>query len=204
MKLSVKNLGFKRGEEWLFQKIDFEVGPHECLQITGANGAGKTTLLRILAGLIETSQGKITWGNCALTQDFPTFFQYIGHKSGLKSNLTAEENLLLYAALKNRKLLPSELNKIITKMHLSHLRNIKIHHLSAGQTRRLSLARLLVHPVPLWILDEPLSALDETTERLIIEMINTHLIEGGLVVAATHTIFLSSQITLHLTKSTCS
>lgn len=201
MTLSVINLEFERNNQCLFQNINFAVGISDCLQIIGANGTGKTTLLRIIAGLIEPQKGEVLWQNKSIFSDRDVFqkqLHYIGHKNGLKPNLTLEENLQLNAALKNQVCDPSRLNDVLAQMDLSYLRYTQASQLSVGQARRLCLATLILNPLLLWILDEPMTGLDRDTEQLITSLIKNHLANEGIVIAATHQKLLPATKTLQL------
>lgn len=172
----IDNLAFERNNQFLFAQINCTLQAGEVLQIRGANGSGKSTLLRILAGLIEPTNGSI------VTQPL----HYLGHQNAVKQNLTVYENLKLYSALSGIKIQHLEINAIVKKIGLNHVTHRKACYLSAGQVRRLSLARLLLNPVPLWLLDEPTTALDTEGQQLLTDLLNQQAANGGMAIVATH------------------
>lgn len=186
--LEVKNLFCERDERILFGGLSFQVDKGEVLQIEGQNGSGKTTLLRILCGLTEAFEGQLYWKGEAIDEVLDDYYKsmlYIGHLSGVKITLTPEENLAWM-----RQLNPS-LNRInildaLKKVGLYGYEDAPCFTLSAGQQRRVGLARLYLSKAPLWILDEPFTALDKkgVMEKEI--LISKHIENGGSVVLTTH------------------
>lgn len=188
MTLSLENIGYERKQKMLFHTLNCTVSAGECLQVRGANGAGKSTLLRIMAGLLEPQQGNVLWQGISILrqrEEFQQQLHYIGHHSGMKSRLTVFENMVLSTALKITTK-PFSIDDVIKKMGLNTLRNTLISELSAGQLRRLSLARLFLHSAPIWLLDEPTTALDQTGQELLLQQLEEHLTNGGMAIIATH------------------
>ena len=186
--LTVKNLFCERDERILFNQLHFELKTGEVLQIEGQNGSGKTTLLRILAGLLDTYEGDVFWKNTPLNETRTAYYQamlYVGHLAGVKSSLTPEENLEWM-----RQLAP-HLNKrsifeALKKVGLYGFEDVPCHSLSAGQQRRVGLARLYLSTAPLWILDEPFTALDKKGVAEKEALIAHHVQTNGAVILTTH------------------
>lgn len=187
-KLKVDNLFCERDERILFDQLSFEAEAGEIVQIEGQNGSGKTTLLRILAGLSRNYEGDLYWcdepmADCV--EDFRESLLYFGHQPGVKATLTPEENLRWYAAMH-----PTiDLNKLamaLEKVGLTGFEDAPCHTLSAGQNRRVSLARLYLSSAPLWILDEPFTAIDKRGVAEKEALITRHAEQGGLVILTTH------------------
>ncbi len=181
--LSVTGLACSRGEELILSDLDLEAGPGDIVLLRGPNGAGKTTLLLCLAGQLR-HDGQIDWRGRSDDARPGTDLHLIGHLPALKPSLTVEENLAFWAELNggDRALVPGALEAC----GLGGLGDLDAGVLSAGQTRRLSLARLLVAERPIWLLDEPSSALDARGEKWIGGLMAAHARRGGLVIAATH------------------
>ena len=173
-KLTVNKLSCRRGNHCLWQNLEFAVSPGELLQITGANGSGKTSLLRILAGLAPPDSGTVHW------QGLP--IAYLGHQLAVKAELTVQENLRFQMQTTTANTRLAALEQMGLTAHLDHFG----YQLSQGQKQRLALARLLINPALLWILDEPLAGLDaEMTEKVAVLM-TQHVQQGGLIVFTTH------------------
>jgi heme exporter protein A len=186
MQLHARELSVWRGERYLFQGLDFDLGPQQLGLVVGANGSGKTTLLRILAGLAAATSGRVTW--CGSRPDSLPLEQrgdiaYRGHQDGLKRDLTVLENLRFHAAIWGG---ATDLNRLIEELGLGAAANVRVRHLSAGQQRRASLATLKLCAAKLWILDEPTTNLDAEGRDKIIGWIRAHLAGGGTAVIATH------------------
>jgi heme exporter protein A len=189
MTLSLNQIEFERNNEYLFHSVSFTQKAGEMLQINGANGCGKSTLLRIIAGYLEPQQGDVVWeGKSIFRQldDYQQQIHYVGHQNGLKLQLTVIENLKLISALHIKKPVMSQLTDILEQLGLTHLIDTQALYLSAGQKRRLALARLLLTPRKLWILDEPTTALDSLGQLLLTELLAKHLSEKGIAIIATH------------------
>ena len=164
-----------RGERILFREMSLEVAAGEAVVLRGPNGAGKTTLLRILAGLTRPETGKV---------EATVPHHWIAHRDGLKPHETPRSHLALWSRAWGRP--DAALDAILDRMGLIRPADVPARHLSAGQRRRTALARLLLDDRPLWLLDEPLTALDADGRRLLLDMIAGHRAEGGGLVAAIH------------------
>lgn len=194
--LTFTNLTLERYDKRLFKPVSGVLRSGELLQITGTNGSGKSTLLRMIAGFIEPHTGCVRWhGQDVLTQraDYQQQVHYVGHQHGIKAYLTLTENLQLYAALRGDTISTSMMTTVLDKLGLAYHAEQQTQHLSAGQKRRLSLARLLIKPLPLWILDEPATALDAEGQKLLLQLIIQQLESGGMVLLATHQLLQLSQ-----------
>jgi heme exporter protein A len=187
--LCIDQLVFERSDQPVFQQINVALQPGELLQIQGPNGSGKSTLLRIIAGFIEPQLGTIAWQNKSIFQTLDIYqrqLHYLGHHNGIKHTLTVQENLQLQCALSGQKIDLCGLKNILKKIGLIQLLHTPAYYLSAGQRRRLSLARLLLNPLPLWILDEPTTALDTAGQNLLTDLLSQHLNNNRLAIIATH------------------
>lgn len=185
--LEVHNLTFSRSAQELFRDLNFSVSNGEILQIIGANGVGKTTLLRIVAGLIPIEHGEVYWcgNNIHLCMDdYNEQIAYLGHHAGISLSLTPLENLRTTIALHATQLrfLPAILDQFNLTTH-AHTPTVQ---LSAGQQRRVALACLVLRHAKLWILDEPLAALDKEGTDLIAQLLVDHALQGGLAIITTH------------------
>jgi heme exporter protein A len=186
--LAVDGLCCIRGDRALFDGLTFELGPGEVVQLHGANGSGKTTLLRAICGLVPIEAGRVRWCGAALAPADEAFLgalTWIGHVPGVKADLTPRENLATDRALNaaTAGLAPhAAANRVGLGAHV----DTPLRRLSAGQGRRTALARLLVTPTPLWVLDEPLSALDADGRALVEALIGEHAARGGLTLLSTH------------------
>ncbi len=185
MRLSGTGLTCVRGGRQVFSGLDFQVGAGEALAITGRNGAGKSSLLRLIAGLLQADAGRITLdGNPRTDLTLAEQIHYLGHRDALKPSLTVHENLAFW-----RDFLGGEqggLDTSLTAVGLAHTSALPASTLSAGQKRRLSMARLIAVKRPIWLLDEPTSALDADGQTMMARLLSDHLATGGLIVAATH------------------
>jgi heme exporter protein A len=195
--LIADNLHLWRGEQHVLRGVCFELHGGQCLQVTGANGAGKTTLLRALCGLVPLEAGKVRWCGRDVAADPAAFhaqIDYLAHDNGLKADLTATENLRFAVRLR-RRLQPGEVAAALARAGVAECAAALLRRLSAGQRRRVALARLLLSDGALWILDEPASNLDQRGQALLGELLEKHLAEGGAAVVATH-----QPLTLPVTK----
>jgi heme exporter protein A len=186
--LTADNLQLWRGEQHVLRGICLAAAGGQCLQVTGANGAGKTTLLRALCGLVPLEQGRICWRGRDIVEDpaaFHSELSYLGHDNGLKADLTAAENLH-YAAALRRRVRPQDIAAALARTGVAEAAGQLLRRLSAGQRRRVALARLALTGGSLWVLDEPGSNLDERGQGLLAELIEGHLRAGGAAVVATH------------------
>ncbi len=183
MTLELSNVTAERHAQQLFYPVSFHLNSGESLQICGANGCGKSTLLRIIAGYLEPHTGHVTWHQNSIMQ---SELSYIGHHHGNKMRLTAQENLHLSAALAGKKIQPSQIKSSLERMGLDPTNRAPIMTFSAGQLRRLALARLLLNPTTLWILDEPTTSLDSAGQQLVQDLLDAHLKNGGIAVIVAH------------------
>lgn len=185
--LEVHNLTFSRSTQELFRDLNFSVANGAILQIIGANGVGKTTLLRIVAGLLPIEQGEVYWcgNNIHLCMDdYNEQIAYLGHHPGISLSLTPLENLRTTIAL--HVTLQRSLPEILDQFNLTTHAHIPTVQLSAGLQRRVALACLVLRRAKLWILDEPLAALDKAGSHLIEQLIADHVLQGGLAIITTH------------------
>lgn len=190
--LTVERLTLARGGRRLVADLSFTLKGGEALVVTGPNGAGKSTLLRALAGLLRPVSGSVTLAGEGVDPEDPAaaHAHYVGHADAMKSALTARENLAFWGAvLGGRSVMkgaPVSPEDVLRRIGLPQVADLPTGWLSAGQKRRVALGRLFIAPRPLWILDEPATALDRAAQdRLAVEMA-VHRGNGGLIVAATH------------------
>lgn len=177
--LTVENLALSRGGRQLFAGLGFSLGPGQLLALRGPNGAGKSSLLLALAGILRPAAGRLDWH-----AEEPPKLHLLAHQPGVKSRLTLAENLDFWRAVNGPTGLAA--SAALERVGLGALGALDAGYLSAGQTRRLALARLLVTDRRLWLLDEPLSALDAAGDALVAGLIADRLATGGAIVAATH------------------
>jgi heme exporter protein A len=183
MRLEASGLTCIRGGREVFSGLDFAVGTGEALLVTGRNGAGKSSLLRMIAGLVRTAAGRIALEGGDPERTVPEQAHYLGHQDALKPSLTVAENLEFWA----RYLGPAGADDgALAAIGLDGLADLPAVYLSAGQRRRLSVARLLAVRRPIWLLDEPTAALDREAQDRLGQLMADHLAGGGLIVAATH------------------
>lgn len=180
--LTAKGLACRRGERVLAEGLDFTVASGGILLLKGANGAGKTTLLLTLLGVLEPASGRFAFEGP--DPEGAPFLHFLGHRDAVKPHLTLAENLAFWASVNGGGGLAG--NTALEAVGLGDVAGLDAGYLSAGQTRRLSLARLLVTPRPVWLLDEPTAALDAEGEAMVAALIDAHLAAGGVAVAATH------------------
>ncbi len=183
------SLACVRGDRELFKDISFSLEAGGLLQVRGPNGSGKTSLLRMLCGLSNPAAGEIYWRDNtirSLGSDYLAAVTYIGHLSGTKDDLTVIENLCISSALAGFEISMAQASEALHYMGLGGREALPVKVLSQGQRRRVALARLLVCKTSLWILDEPLVALDVAAVKLIQELLQRHLQQGGMIVMTTH------------------
>jgi len=189
-KFSGTNLTCIRGERRVFQGLDFSIEDGGVLVLTGPNGSGKSSLLRLMAGLITPAEGTLTWNGEATSEDPESHggrLHYVGHLDAVKPMLSVAENVSFWASLRVadkalKDLVPSALDAF----GISHLADVPGRFLSAGQKRRVNLARIAAAPAPVWLLDEPTTALDRATIEGLEKLISRHRMSGGMVVVSTH------------------
>lgn len=190
MALTVRNLAYSRGERELFSNISLDLQAGESLWVTGSNGAGKTSLLRLLCGLSSAQAGDIFWKECLLQDDrdhFHSELLYIGHQYGIKGDLSAVENLHHISRLNTRHYTDAQIINALLAIGLSAQIALPARVLSQGQQKRIALARLFLPDLPrLLILDEPFSALDNTSIALLLDRLAQHISQGGIVVYTSH------------------
>jgi heme exporter protein A len=186
MRLRGHQLTCIRGERSVFENLNFEVRKGEALAVTGRNGSGKSSLLRMLAGLIPVAAGEISFDGEGVAEDTRLVEQahYLGHRDALKPQLSVLENLAFWQAFLGRA--NSDADDALSRVGLGNIASLPAAFLSAGQRRRLSIARLIAVKRPVWLLDEPSSALDDSGQAMLIDAMSGHLASGGLIVAATH------------------
>ena len=177
-------LGCVRGGREIFSGLSFEVAGGEAIAVVGANGAGKTSLLRLIAGLLAPAGGRITVSGTGADLGPGEQAHYLGHRDALKSTLSVAENLAFWRSVLGGE--TSDPAAALARVGLDHIAALPAAYLSAGQRRRLSIARLLAVRRPIWLLDEPTSSLDAAGQALMAGVMGDHLAVGGLIVAATH------------------
>jgi heme exporter protein A len=178
-----------RGERELFSDLNLRISAGNCLHVRGENGVGKTSLLRLLTGLSKPESGEVLWGNQSITLDPIAYHRellFLGHRDALKEDLTALENIQMYAALDDVPLPQEEALAALWRFGLRGRENLPVNCLSAGQKRRVLMARMLTRKAKLWILDEPFNALDTQAIQEMQNLIVEHLSIGGLVVLTSH------------------
>ncbi len=183
MRLEASDLACVRGGREVFSGLQFTVAGGEALLVTGRNGAGKSSLLRMIAGLVRLAAGRLALTGGAADMPLAEQAHYLGHQDALKPSLTVEENLDFWA----RYLGTGEgVSAALAAVGLDAVAKLPAGYLSAGQRRRLSIARLVAIKRPIWLLDEPTSTLDRAAQERLAELMRGHLASGGLIVAAAH------------------
>lgn len=183
--LEAHHLTCVRDERVLFESLSLNVQPGEIVQIAGANGAGKTSLLRILTGLAAAEAGRVCWQGEAISRQRETFHQqlfWLGHQPGVKAALTADENLRFYHPRQAQ----ASRWAALAAVGLVGYEDVPVAQLSAGQQRRVALARLWLSEAALWVLDEPFTALDVTGIEMLTQRLERHAACGGAVILTTH------------------
>jgi heme exporter protein A len=185
MRLEGSGLACIRGGREVFAGLGFAVGGGEALLITGRNGAGKSTLLRVVAGLVRLTGGQLTLSGGDADSTVAEQAHYLGHLDALKPSLTVGENLRFWAQYLGGTTADG-IDAALTTVGLGTLADLPAAYLSAGQRRRLSIARLLAVKRPIWLLDEPTAALDREAQDTLTDLMRQHLAGGGIIAAATH------------------
>ncbi len=206
MTLHACQLACTRGERQLFNDINFEIHPGEALHVAGTNGSGKTSLLRMLCGLSFPAAGEVRWSGRnirSVREEFASQLLYLGHANGVKDDLTAWENVMVAATLSGNRVTRDDACRALEQLGLARAVNLPTRALSQGQRKRVALARLrLGMAAPLWILDEPFTALDQSAVTELRGTLNHHLAHGGMVIYTTHQeIDLTPRRMLHLDLS---
>jgi len=188
-KLEIVDLACERGDLRLFSGLSFELAAGELMQVQGENGSGKTTLLRTLCGFVQPVEGQVLWSGQDIAEWDDTYHEqmcYLGHLNAIKDELSAIENLQMSAGLAGFSVSEQDAIAVLRRMGLRRKEHLPVRVLSQGQRRRVALSRLLVGDSKLWILDEPLTALDVGAVGLMQELIGEHLSNGGMVIFTTH------------------
>ncbi len=176
-----------RGERVLFQGLNFSLRAGEAGLVEGPNGSGKTTLLRTVCGLMRPETGEVRWRGDGIEADrlaFQAQLHYLGHATGIKDELSARENLLAHVSLRGG--VRTAVASALERVGLTELTHVAARSFSAGQRRRLALARMLCSPAALWIMDEPFTALDRAGVGLVQELIEEHCAAGGVALLSSH------------------
>ncbi|MEX0954269.1 MAG: heme ABC exporter ATP-binding protein CcmA [Rhizobiaceae bacterium] len=185
MRLIAEKLAGERGGEPVFAGVSFAAEQGQALAVTGENGTGKTTLLRIIAGLLPAAAGSVAFeGGGEAWPSAQAAAHFLGHQNGMKTALTVEENLRFWRDFNGEPHL--EVDEALEMVGLGAIGHLPFGYLSTGQKRRAAIARLLVSYRPLWLLDEPTAGLDARSERQFKELMQAHLEDGGMILAATH------------------
>jgi len=173
----------------LFDQLNIEINAGDIVQVEGPNGSGKTSLLRILAGLSQPFEGEVFFNNQLISQSREEFHQsllYLGHLPGVKGEMSAVENLTFNLALHGTSDSSTDIEQILAEVNLTGFEDSLASHLSAGQHRRISLARLYESTANIWILDEPFTAIDKQGVHALEQLFKAHIKQGGCVILTTH------------------
>ena len=185
--LSGRGLCLVRGDRCLFQDLEFALNSGELLYVEGANGSGKTSLLRSVAGLLELESGVIEWcGQSVVShpQQFRASLVWFAHRTGFKGDLTPEQNLRFEAGLRSCR--SEDFEGALSRVGVTTGSSLPVRALSAGQQRRVGLARMILAGAPLWMMDEPFTNLDTDGQSLVRELVSEHLAAGGICAMASH------------------
>lgn len=185
--LSADGLTLFRGERLLFKELSFALNPGGMLLLEGQNGSGKTSLMRAIAGLIEFEDGDVMWDGKPVRANRPAFYGslvWMQHRVGFKADLTLVENLRFEAHLRAQS--DEDFDQVLDRLEIARLKRLPMRSLSAGQQRRVALARMLLSRVPLWLMDEPFTNLDRQGRKLVMQVTTEHLKRGGMCIMAAH------------------
>ena len=189
LKLQAQDLACVRGERKLFSNLSFSLSSGDCLHVRGENGVGKTSLLRLLTGLSKPEAGQVLWNQGSISKNANQYHRellFLGHRDALKEELSALENLQIYAELDGIELPIEKALAALWRFGLRGRENLPVNYLSAGQKRRVLMARMLTRQAKLWILDEPFNALDINAVAQLEQLMAEHLASGGLLVLTSH------------------
>lgn len=196
------SLACLRGERAVFAQLSFSLAAGEALLLLGPNGSGKSSLLRLMAGLLKPAAGQLRWKDESVSRDREAHaarLHYIGHHDAVKPVLSVWENLRFWATLHDPEAGETRARAALERMDLTRLADVPGKLLSAGQKRRLNLARLLAAPAPVWLMDEPSVALDRASVKTLEAVVAEHRLQGGMVALSTHADFdLPGARELHL------
>lgn len=185
--LSAESLTLFRGDRCLFRDVSFALNAGELLILEGSNGSGKTSLMRAIVGMLDLEAGVVRWNGKPVSEQRQVFhgaLVWTAHRVALKADLTPVENLRYEAALRPQG--GDSLDTVFERLEISRLKPLPLRSLSAGQQRRVALARMLLADVPLWLMDEPFTNLDREGRALVMELVKEHLDKGGMCVMAAH------------------
>ena len=188
IQLLVKDLTVFRSDIPLFEPVNFTLKAGSAIQISGTNGSGKTSFLRCLCGLSHRHEGMISWNNINIEDEKESYYSqilYLGHSLGLKPKLTVEQNLSFYQQLRFKQN-DDIIIEALKQLKIGAYHDEFVGNLSAGQKRRVALARIICEPVRLWVLDEPMVALDTEGQAWLEKTCNQHLASGGIIVLTSH------------------
>jgi len=200
---SGQDLSCIRGERVVFQNLSFSISSGDALILRGPNGSGKSTLLRLAAGLLKPAIGSLSWqGDEAASDDYHDKIHYVGHLDAVKAAFTVQENLAFWCAFEGSPTVEADCAAALDRLGLSHIADVPGRYLSAGQRRRLNIARIAATAKPLWLLDEPSVSLDDASVARLVDLIADHRRSGGMVMVATHIdLALEGADTLHLASA---
>ena len=188
MIFSGHDLACIRGERIVFQNLSFSVASGDALVLRGPNGSGKSSLLRLAAGLLKPAHGRLSWQSDAgvAEDDYQDQIHYVGHLDAVKPAFSVLENLAFWAAYDGSQTVDADCASALDRLGLGHIADVPGRFLSAGQRRRLNIARIAATPKPLWLLDEPSVSLDDASVGQLVALMAEHRQGGGVVIVATH------------------
>ncbi len=181
--LQVKNLSVARGDNVLFSNLDFSIQSGDVIWVVGTNGIGKTSLLKSIAGLLRPESGEVLWRGENALKNTDGQIGFAGHNDTHKPNLSVEETMRFWQKIYNSN---SDIKQILAKIGLENKAGLRTKSLSAGQSRRLALGRIILQNAKLWILDEPMASMDKSGRDLIENLVEKHCKAGGLALIASH------------------